>query len=236
MANPQTENGYTRIANEIMEALVGIRVSGEARQVLDLIFRKTYGFQKKEDAISLSQFCLFTHMRDNDVCRAIKKLVTMNMISKKASGLANIYAINKDFSSWRPLAKKRVVSNIANKPSQKSESALAKKRDTKETITKERKIKTAEQSSAPYKWEEYLEKLETYPERRDLHVIGFYFREKGLRFETREQAQIAVRRHLRAAKSAKEFSDRQIVSACEKAKTDYKDLFTIETIVKILTR
>jgi len=33
MASPQLENGYTRIANELMEALARIRIPGEARQV-----------------------------------------------------------------------------------------------------------------------------------------------------------------------------------------------------------
>lgn len=33
MANPQCENGYTRIANEILEALSKIRIPGEARRL-----------------------------------------------------------------------------------------------------------------------------------------------------------------------------------------------------------
>ena len=47
MANPQKENGYTSIANDIVEALAGIRIPGEARQCLDVILRKTYGWNKK---------------------------------------------------------------------------------------------------------------------------------------------------------------------------------------------
>lgn len=47
MANPQCENGFTKIANELMEALAKIRIPGEARQVLDVIFRQTYGWNKK---------------------------------------------------------------------------------------------------------------------------------------------------------------------------------------------
>jgi len=52
MANPQIENGYTRIANETMDALAKIRIPGQARQVLDFILRKTYGWNKKTDMIS----------------------------------------------------------------------------------------------------------------------------------------------------------------------------------------
>ena len=56
MASPQLKDGYVAIANEIMDALAHIRIPGEARQVLDVILRKTYGWKKKEDEISLSQF------------------------------------------------------------------------------------------------------------------------------------------------------------------------------------
>jgi phage replication O-like protein O len=137
MANPQLENGYTKVANEIFEALAGIRIPGEARQVLDVIFRKTYGFNKKEDKISLSQFCILTHLRDCDVCRAINKLINMNIVSKKANLVANIYRFNKDFTTWKPLAKKQMISNKANLGLQKSKLGLAIKQDTKETITKD---------------------------------------------------------------------------------------------------
>ncbi|MBI5447822.1 MAG: replication protein [Gammaproteobacteria bacterium] len=60
MVTPQCEDGYTKIANELLEALARIRIPGETHQVLDTVLRKTYGYGKKEDAISLSQFVLAT--------------------------------------------------------------------------------------------------------------------------------------------------------------------------------
>ena len=153
MANPQTENGYTKIANEILEALCGIRIGGETRQVIDVVVRKTYGFGKKEDCISLSQFCLLTKMRRGDVCRAINKAVSMNIIkviSKNANGNGNKYCIVKDFDSWKPLAKKlrgvakkqMTISKNAKNHKQKS---YIQKKVSKETLTKDN---TAETSSA----------------------------------------------------------------------------------------
>ena len=84
MASPQIENGYTRIANEIMEALAKVRIPGEARQVLDAVFRKTYGWNKREDKISLSQFEKMTGLARPSICRAIKKLLIMNIIEKES--------------------------------------------------------------------------------------------------------------------------------------------------------
>ncbi len=75
MASPQAENGYTKISNEIMEQLSMIRIPGEARQVLDTILRKTYGWSKKSDSISLSQFMKMTGLSKVSICKGIKNLL-----------------------------------------------------------------------------------------------------------------------------------------------------------------
>lgn len=106
MANPQIEHGFTRIANELLEALARIRVPGEARQVLDTILRKTYGYSKKEDAVSLSQFHLATGLSKSHICDALKKLKAMNLITENGNDIAKNYSIIKDFSLWKPLPKK----------------------------------------------------------------------------------------------------------------------------------
>jgi len=106
MANPQIKDGFTKIANELLEARARIRIPGEAGQVLDVICRQTYGYHKKEDAISLSQFCLKTDLPKVAVCKAIRKLIDMNLITKKGNDAIKTYSINKDFTTWKPLPKK----------------------------------------------------------------------------------------------------------------------------------
>ena len=99
MANPQAENGHIDIANEIMDAFASIRIPGEARQVLDFIIRKTWGWQKKEDLIPLSQFILATKLKKATICKAIKKLELMNLvITQKGNDGITKYNINKDVS------------------------------------------------------------------------------------------------------------------------------------------
>ena len=96
MANPQKENGYTAIANEIMEALAHYRIPGEQRQVLDVIIRKTYGFNKKADMISNSQFVRATGLKKQTVHRAIKGLILKNVI-KKDDRYIPTYQFNKNY-------------------------------------------------------------------------------------------------------------------------------------------
>lgn len=137
MANPQKEQGYTAIANEIMRALARIRISGEARQVLDVIFSQTYGYNKKQDAISLSQFCEKTGLKRPTICKALNKLKEMKLITQKDNTIANLYAINKDFDQWKPLPKKITITKKDNMHYPKRKSALPKKIHTITTTTKD---------------------------------------------------------------------------------------------------
>lgn len=101
MASPQIENGYTRIANELMEALCKTRVPGEARQVFDVILRKTYGYGKRFDKIALSQLQEATNLNRGNVCRATRTLIAMNMIVRTTDGThLSTYSVNKNFDTW----------------------------------------------------------------------------------------------------------------------------------------
>ena len=91
MSNPQLENGHLRIANEIWDALCRIRIRGEANQVLNFIIRKTYGYNKKWDRISLSQFVCGTGVCKPSICRAIKILLNMKLINQKATPKGSMY-------------------------------------------------------------------------------------------------------------------------------------------------
>lgn len=120
------------IANDIADAFARIRISGEARQCLDLILRKTYGYNKKEDCIALSQFCLGTALKKPTVCKALAKLYAMNLITKKDNDIANLYRFNKDFETWKPLPKKITITQKDNIHYPKSQQSLPKKVHTKD--------------------------------------------------------------------------------------------------------
>ena len=133
MANPQVKNGYTKISNEIMEALAKIRISGEARQMLDVIIRKTYGFNKKEDKIATIQFMELTGLSRLAIPKARKKLISLNIITVSQKGYSQIltYSFQKDYDKWKPYTKKD-TNCIPKSGTQKKE-----RNYTKETITKD---------------------------------------------------------------------------------------------------
>lgn len=97
MASPQKENGYVPIANELLERLVKTGLLGSEYQVLFFFIRKTYGFNKKEDKVSLTQFEKGTGVSRPTVVKALKNLVAQNILVKSA---LLVYKLNKDYDTW----------------------------------------------------------------------------------------------------------------------------------------
>lgn len=130
MASPQLKDGYTKIANDIVEALARIRIPGEARQVLDVIIRQTYGWNKKEAQISLAEFCDSTGIDKPEICRGLRRLEEMNLIiigknanalkietiGKNANAKTITYGLQKDFDKWQPLAKMPMLAKLPTQP------------------------------------------------------------------------------------------------------------------------
>lgn len=96
-------------------------------------------------------------------------------------------------------------------------------------------IKNIVASDTPYSLKEEIKKLEDSP-RRDLNIIALYFEHKQPDLQNRNQYEVALKRHLKPAGELKVFTDAQIVKALEYAKKEYKDIWTIETLSKILTK
>ena len=140
MDGPQLEDGFTRIANELLDALIKNRIPGEQMQCLLFIIRKTYGFNRLEDNISNSQFTEATGMKKGNVSRAISSLVEKNIVIKSDNKRIPSYRFNKHYKSWKLLSKKQPVINIATSVIKTDNKLLSKVMDTKEkkeTITKE---------------------------------------------------------------------------------------------------
>jgi len=101
MASPQKENGFTPIANELLDALARTRIPGEARQLLDVIIRQTYGWQRKTAQISYTWFAELTGVRRGHIHRALKSLIAHRIISQAEDG----YCVQKNYDLWRSFAR-----------------------------------------------------------------------------------------------------------------------------------
>lgn len=130
MASPQLENGFTRIANEILENLARVQMSGSEWQFVMCLFRKTYGFNKTEDWLTGSQIVKITGLKKERVSEAKKRLLERGIVTENR----NKISFQKDHERWVELRKSvTVVTEKRNKVLRKSVNTI----DNKETITKD---------------------------------------------------------------------------------------------------
>jgi len=97
---PQLENGFMRLATELTCQLQKTHLSGNEWQVLWVVFCKTYGWNKKEDFISLTQFQNETGLRRNKVTEALQKLVLKKVLLINKDTYINSYKFNKNYTEW----------------------------------------------------------------------------------------------------------------------------------------
>jgi phage replication O-like protein O len=101
LANPQAENGHTDIANELAEALALTYLSATESRLLWVIARKTWGWKKKLDRISYSQFEQATGLDRRHIAPALKRLISRNIIMQTGNGQVLEYGIQKDYEKWQ---------------------------------------------------------------------------------------------------------------------------------------
>lgn len=125
MASPQPDK-FTRFSNELLEAIMTVKMSGSEWQFVMCLFRKTYGFNKTEDWITGSQIVLATGLKKERVSEAKKKLLARNMVTEKRNKLS----IQKDYEKWVELRKS------VTKVTEKRNKVLRKSVNTKDNKDK----------------------------------------------------------------------------------------------------
>src|SRR3972149_7190187 len=99
MANPQPDK-FVRISRELALAFAKVNMSSYEQRVIWCIMHQTYGYDKKLDRISYSQFEEFTGLDRRHIGRTIKLLQTKNMIVCIGEGYSIDYGIQKDYDQW----------------------------------------------------------------------------------------------------------------------------------------
>lgn len=101
MANVQLENGYTKIANEILEEIAKIKLSPTQYRILFIIWRYTYGFNRKWHDMSLSFLSKATGCDSRQIQRELKRLEERRVILPKIkSGSYRKISFNKNHDEW----------------------------------------------------------------------------------------------------------------------------------------
>lgn len=112
MASPQKENGYIEVSTEVAEKLATLHMSGNEWMIWWVVLRKTWGWKKKEDRISLTQFQKLTELSRPAVVLALDRLVAKNVLVAKPLPLGKQFSFNKDYETWT--SSEKATSSIIN--------------------------------------------------------------------------------------------------------------------------
>ncbi len=104
MANPEIQDGYTKIGNKILEALARIDLTNYQFRVLMVLIRKIWGWQKKKDRVAQSQIVEATGIAQPNVSRILKELKAKRIIIKDNQ----MILINENYNHWKGLRRKYI--------------------------------------------------------------------------------------------------------------------------------
>ncbi|EGI8848033.1 replication protein [Salmonella enterica subsp. enterica serovar Typhimurium] len=93
------DDGFTRIANEILEAVMHAGLSQHQLLVFMAVMRKTYGFNKKSDWVSNEQLSELTGILPHKCSSAKSALVKRGILTQTG----RVIWINKTVSEWSSL-------------------------------------------------------------------------------------------------------------------------------------
>lgn len=140
------DDGFTRIANEILEAVMHAGLSQHQLLVFMAVMRKTYGFNKKSDWVSNEQLSELTGILPHKCSSAKSALVKQGILTQTG----RVIGINKTVSEWSSLpvkgTEKKPYLEKVNLPesgkkslSESGNGYYPNQVNTKDTITKDSK-------------------------------------------------------------------------------------------------
>ncbi|EFO3049249.1 replication protein [Escherichia coli] len=138
------DDGYTRFANELLEAIASADLTARQLKVMLAYVRKIYGFNKKTDRIADEQIAQLTGLSRQNVNKAKKELISMNCLFMDG----NQIGVNSEVSAWQ-FSKCLQVSNFVSKLETKNVSKLETLNVSKLETHKRHSLKTKENINKP---------------------------------------------------------------------------------------
>lgn len=101
MATPQLENGFTSIADELLDAIIAFPFSKREYKVVFSVIRKTYGFGKKTDDLTVTQIAKLTGLSRPHTSATIRDLSHKNVLLKRDGKHGYVLGIAKNYRRWK---------------------------------------------------------------------------------------------------------------------------------------
>lgn len=111
MSTPQVEGGFTRIADELYDAILRFDFSKRELKVILAVIHRTYGFNKKVDFLAHGQIANMVGLDRANVSKTVNTLTknnvlfeTGNKFTRTGSPIKEI-GLNKKYEEWQHVVK-----------------------------------------------------------------------------------------------------------------------------------
>lgn len=141
MASPQLEDGYTRVANEILENIMKVSLNGTQFRIVMAVWRYTYGFQRTKHEMSISFLSQSINASRGQVDRELSTLISRNILKVVKTGErgARVIMFNKNHTQWCDCTlNSGLSSNPRTVPSSTSSTEVSSNPRTKKESIKEK--------------------------------------------------------------------------------------------------
>lgn len=102
LSKDMQEENYTKIPNEVLEALAKTKLSNYELRYLWVVIRKTLGWNKQSDYIANSQFVQATGIKKWSISKIQRKLIERKIVVK----IGNKLRISLNYGEWLEKPKK----------------------------------------------------------------------------------------------------------------------------------
>lgn len=109
---PEIDDGHTKIANELLDAIILKDFSKRQLKLILFVIRKTYGWNKSNDDISRSQIVEGTNIKSPHVTTTIQELLEMNVLIISNGKHAKNYRVNKYYDTWRDVVIDKITKTV----------------------------------------------------------------------------------------------------------------------------
>ena len=103
MSSPQVENGYSRLANELFEALIRHKFNGTQYSIILATIRATYGYHQKSRTLGLAFFAKVTGRHKRQIGNELQTLIKRKVLlveKEHTFGRSRELKLNKDYEIW----------------------------------------------------------------------------------------------------------------------------------------
>ncbi len=94
--SPQLKNGFTPLANELLEALIRQKLHGREWAVIMAVARHTYGYQRKTHCITGGDIAAMTTISPNHARDVVAGLLAKKILHR----INGCLGLQKDYSLW----------------------------------------------------------------------------------------------------------------------------------------